>query len=738
MADPSTASRTDRAPAQAPPVAAPARAAGRSGPTRVALVGTGFIAEFHLDILAGTPDVEVVAVCDTDRARAESAARRHGIPRALTDLDELAELEVDVAHLTVPPDLHLPLARRLLKLGIGVLVEKPMALSSAEVNKLAELADARGLPLAVNHNNLFHPAFRRLLKRVQAGEIGKVEHVQVTLSVPLRQLDAGDVSHWMFRHPRNIVFEQATHPFSQLVQLVGPVLHSETTLLGTRELRPGHPFHDRWLLAARAERGTAEVYLAFGESFTRSSLTVLGSDGSLEADLHHDLLAGERKTKWLDFWNSYLAGRGRGRSLKRDAARVLRGWMAFTLGLGPRRDAFYVGMRDSIRAFHEALRTGRTAPADAEHALAVAGWCEALVETLPELEPAPPPLPAPGPARVGEIVLTGATGFIGRHVVARLLDAGAHVTVIARRNHTLPPVIENAARDGRLRLCVTQLDDEAGLAAALEGSQTCLHMATGGGDTWEDVQRSMVGASRRLAKLCLDAKLSRFVYVSSVAALYTGPDSAVPEIPDDHPTDPSPDVRATYARGKIATEAALRELAAERDLGLVIARPGVVLGQGTPMQHSGLGLWVRDNHCVGWGRGEHPLPLVWVEDVADALASIALHEGDELSGKSLNLCALTGLTATEVVAELAATTGRALHFHPRSLSLSQLMEVGKWVVKKVGRRPGATWPSYRDLKARSLTPAFRCETARSLLGWNPVEEREAFLDRAVRVHGTTE
>ncbi|MCH6583077.1 MAG: NAD-dependent epimerase/dehydratase family protein, partial [Proteobacteria bacterium] len=57
---------------------------------------------------------------------------------------------------------------------------------------------------------------------------------------------------------------------------------------------------------------------------------------------------------------------------------------------------------------------------------------EALVETLPELEPAPPPVPAPGPVRVGEIVITGATGFIGRRVVTRLLDAGAHVTVVAR------------------------------------------------------------------------------------------------------------------------------------------------------------------------------------------------------------------------------------------------------------------------------------------------------------------
>ena len=57
------------------------------------------------------------------------------------------------------------------------------------------------------------------------------------------------------------------------------------------------------------------------------------------------------------------------------------------------------------------------------------------------------------------------------------------------------------------------------------------------------------------------------------------------------------------------------------------------------MQHSGLGLWARDNHCVGWGRGDNPLPLVLADDVADALVRLAAHEGNELDGKALNLAA---------------------------------------------------------------------------------------------------
>ena len=211
--------------------------------TRVAVVGAGFIADFHLEILRATPQVEVVAVCDADLVKAQSSARRHKVPHAVASLAELAALKIDVAHVLVPPNLHLAVTRELLELGIGAFVEKPLALSTADARSLTELAEQRDVVLGVNHNAAFHPAFQRLLERLRSGEIGRVEHVRVCLSVPLRQLDAGDFSHWMFREPRNIIFEQCPHPFAQLVELVGGVRVLHTTMLGSRELQPGQLFH---------------------------------------------------------------------------------------------------------------------------------------------------------------------------------------------------------------------------------------------------------------------------------------------------------------------------------------------------------------------------------------------------------------------------------------------------------------------------------------------------------------
>lgn len=705
---------------------------------RAALIGAGWIAIYHAEAMAGIPGLEIAAVCDPDIERARALALQRGIPAAVASVAELEGLGIDIAHVLTPPDLHVQITRQLLEAGIGAFVEKPIALSSREARELAALAEARRLPLGVNHNNLYHPAFSRLLAWVRAGRIGRVEHVRVCLSVPLLQLDAGDYSHWMFRSPENIIFEQAPHPFSQLHALIGRVQEAQTTLLGTRELHPGQIFYERWLVAARAERGTAEIYMAFGRPFQRWTLEVLGTDGSAEADLSHNLFSFEEKTPWLDFWNGFLAGRRRARALHRDTRKNLLGYARQTLGLSGRTDTFFTGMRESVEAFYASLRAGAQPPVDSSGA-EVLEWCEAMARAaragnLPESRPAVEIPAGPALPRPGEVVVLGGAGFIGRRVVSGLLARGVPVTAVVRRTHSLAPSLVDAARDGRLRLLRGSLEDRASLAEAFRGAQTVLHLATGGGDSWEKIERSMIRGSVGAAEEALDQGVGRFIYVSSIAALYSGPDCGTAAHEDSLDTDPQPEARDIYSRGKAETERALAALHRERGLPLVIARPGVVLGEGTPFQHSGFGLWVRDNHCVGWGLGETPLPLVTADDVAEALVRIALHEDEGLHGRALNLCGRPQLTAREMVEQLQLATGRNIRFHPRPLWVSQMMEIGKWVVKKASRRQGVTFPPYRDLKARALVAAYPCRTAREVLGWTPVEDRESLLDRTVRIY----
>jgi nucleoside-diphosphate-sugar epimerase len=172
----------------------------------------------------------------------------------------------------------------------------------------------------------------------------------------------------------------------------------------------------------------------------------------------------------------------------------------------------------------------------------------------------------------------------------------------------------------------------------------------------------------------------------------------------------------------------LLELHRTRGLPVIILRPGVVLGEGGPLQHSGVGLWAKDTRCIGWGLGRVALPWVLAGDVAEALVRALAVAGIE--GRTYNLVAGVPLSAREYLSELRRRCRRDFSFHPRPLWNWQALEWAKWLVKKIARRP-AEPPSWHDLRSRSMVRPFDTRATRQELGWAPVDDREQFLSRAL-------
>ena len=181
---------------------------------RTALIGAGFISTSHIEGLkAAVPDAEIVAVVDRNLALAEARTRQWGVPHAFPDIEALIAAGVaDVAHVLVPPDAHAATGAALLDAGMHVFLEKPMATSPADCERLTALAAEKGVVLGVNQNFVFHPAYRQA-RRILLDErrLGPIRSLHVTFNVPLRQLGARQFGHWMFRQPVNILLEQAVH-----------------------------------------------------------------------------------------------------------------------------------------------------------------------------------------------------------------------------------------------------------------------------------------------------------------------------------------------------------------------------------------------------------------------------------------------------------------------------------------------------------------------------------------------
>jgi nucleoside-diphosphate-sugar epimerase len=313
----------------------------------------------------------------------------------------------------------------------------------------------------------------------------------------------------------------------------------------------------------------------------------------------------------------------------------------------------------------------------------------------------------------------GGAGFIGSALSERLRQAGEPLRIISRSAASAPP-------GGAMERVAASVGDRDAIRAALQGCRRVYCLATGGDGTWEGFERDFIAGARHVAEACLEHGVERLVYCSSIAALYLGGRGRANA---ETPPDPHPDKRAFYARAKILAERELTKLRRERGLPLVIVRPGVVLGRGGMLNHSGLGLWMSDLDCVGWGMGRNPLPLVLVDDVADAL--VRAMETPGVEGKALNLAGDVRLDAREMIAEMRRRSRRRFRFHPRPLWWLQGGEILKWAVKALARKAGNTFPSWRDLKSRSLRCELDCSREKQILGWQPVSSREAFLAQAI-------
>jgi predicted dehydrogenase len=142
---------------------------------RVALLGNGWIQEFHARGVRAHPDGELAAVANHRAASARAFADRHGIPRVTTDWEALADdPQVDAAIVATPNALHAPQAVALLEAGVHVLVEKPMAMTVAECDHMIAAARRGGASLMVAHCWRFRAEVIALRDRIAAGELGEI------------------------------------------------------------------------------------------------------------------------------------------------------------------------------------------------------------------------------------------------------------------------------------------------------------------------------------------------------------------------------------------------------------------------------------------------------------------------------------------------------------------------------------------------------------------------------------
>jgi nucleoside-diphosphate-sugar epimerase/predicted dehydrogenase len=705
-------------------------------PITVGFLGTGYIADWHATALRTVELATLTAVCDREMGRARAFAARHGITRVYDSLGTmLADGGLDSIHVLVPPELHAQTAREIIDAGLHVLLEKPMAVAANECEELIEHARSAGVKVGVDHNFLFAPIYERLKDDVGSGRIGRLDEVTITWKKGLGQLQSGPFDQWMFRDPGNIMLEVGSHSVAHVIDLVGPVEVLAVQATNALDLPGGARFFRRWRVQAGPASVGVTLSMSFTPGFSEHTIHVRGSLAAATADFERNTYLLQRHTaSGLDF-DRYHMTVADAKALKQQARGTL-GQVIYSKlrpsagnpygqSIARALQSFYAGRGESLDP-RLSPQLGR----DVVRTCVEIGGLAPRIQAIEQVRSAILKSPKANRAAVSattrstpEILVLGATGFIGRELARQLLDRGHPIRALVRNPGRLPPDL----KDARVEVVVGDLSQKAGLATALEGIRCVYHLARPNVKTWEDFVEHEINATRGVAEACLAAKVERLIYTGTIDSYYAGAKAGT--ITEETPLDPHIDWRNYYGRAKAMSEQLLCELHRDKSLPIVIFRPGIVIGRGSSPLHWGVGMWSFDAVCQVWGQGRNPLPLVLVQDVASALVTALDVRGVE--GESFNLVAESNLTAFDYLQALDDSVGAEFQKIPTPPWKFYVADVAKWLVKRAIRHPDRRRPCYRDWETRTQRAHFDCSKARRVLNWNPTSARDEIIKRGI-------
>ncbi len=252
-----------------------------------ALVGCGRIARKHVDLLAGghIAGAHLVAVCDTAFDRAKAFSEKYGVPAFPSAEDMLEKMgkAIDVLSILTPSGSHARNTVDLAPYGKHIVVEKPMALTPDDADRMIEACDAAGVKLFVVKQNRFNPSVLRLREAFDAGRFGKL--VMGSVRVRWRRDQSYyDQDAWRgtWAEDGGVFANQASHHVDLLEWFLG---EPETVYATARTALVNIETDDTGVAVIRFRNGAIGVVEATTAARPRDlegSLSILGEKGIVE------------------------------------------------------------------------------------------------------------------------------------------------------------------------------------------------------------------------------------------------------------------------------------------------------------------------------------------------------------------------------------------------------------------------------------------------------------------------
>ena len=182
---------------------------------RVACIGAGYFAHFHLEAWKRMEEVELIAVCDLDAEKVRAISDTYGVARVYVDYREMIRSErPDVVDIITPPNTHLDICAFAAAEGIHMICQKPLAPDFKEALELVAEVEKYPVRFMVHENFRFQPWFRAIKHQLNSGQLGDRLH---QIHFQFRTGDGWQKDAYLNRQPyfrqmpRLLVFETGVH-----------------------------------------------------------------------------------------------------------------------------------------------------------------------------------------------------------------------------------------------------------------------------------------------------------------------------------------------------------------------------------------------------------------------------------------------------------------------------------------------------------------------------------------------
>jgi nucleoside-diphosphate-sugar epimerase len=321
-------------------------------------------------------------------------------------------------------------------------------------------------------------------------------------------------------------------------------------------------------------------------------------------------------------------------------------------------------------------------------------------------------------------LVTGATGFIGGHLVQRLAQEGYRVRCLARATSDTSLLDELG-----VEIAIGDLTSAPSLARAAEGCGYVVHCGALVSDwaTAGEIARINVEGTRNLLEAAVDARVRRFVHFSSTD-IYGYPGGTA--IDESH--DPTR-FRNWYARTKLAAEAEVRRAEEAHGLDAVILRPATVFGPRSTNVIGEIAQAIRHGKMVLVDRGRAIAGLCYVDNLMDAAVVALRHEAAR--GQAFNVSDGLDITWKQFTADLATGLGCP---EPRwslpywlASGIGFSLEQGYRLLRKTTGLTTRPLLSRQAVQVMGRDQDFSNRKARELLDWEPRVDYAVGLEATV-------